>query len=199
MPLCWPRTLPPRTPLRKSYYCVLRIAQIRSCASSEASRSDGRRCFTGSGPNFECHRSFRVTFGICGPFSEAPGVSRTGTPRPGAFRIKQAAAGHSRKTWTAHRVSSLRRVRGIHAYRSAEKNGEWLTMSEAAAKLGVSNHQIRRLIKEGVLAADQVVPDAPYQIRAADLQHERISAALARKGRPCRLTSEKQTSMFSDT
>ena len=32
------------------------------------------------------------------------------------------------KTWTAHRVSSLRRVRGIHAYRSAEKNGEWLTM-----------------------------------------------------------------------
>jgi phage tail sheath gpL-like len=26
------------------------------------------------------------------------------------------------KTWTAHRVSSLRRVRGIHGYRSAEKN-----------------------------------------------------------------------------
>ena len=36
------------------------------------------------------------------------------------------------KTWTANRVSSLRRVRGINAYRSAEKNGEWLTMSEAA-------------------------------------------------------------------
>ena len=45
------------------------------------------------------------------------------------------------KTWTAHRVSSLRRVRGIHAYRSAEKNGEWLTMSEAATKLGVTNHR----------------------------------------------------------
>jgi len=103
------------------------------------------------------------------------------------------------KTWTAHRVSSLRRVRGIHAYRSAEKNGEWLTMSEAAAKLGVSNHQIRRLIKEGVLAADQVVPDAPYQIRASDLQDPRVIAALARKGRPCRPTSENQTSMFSDT
>src|ERR1700680_1242225 len=27
-------------------------------------------------------------------------------------------------TWTAHRVSSLRRVRGIHGYRSAEQNGE---------------------------------------------------------------------------
>ena len=103
------------------------------------------------------------------------------------------------KTWTAHRVSSLRRVRGIHAYRSAEKNGEWLTMSEAAVKLGVSNHQIRRLIQQGILAADQVVPDAPYQIRANDLLDERVTTAIARKGRPYRSNSEKQTSMFSDT
>lgn len=103
------------------------------------------------------------------------------------------------KTWTAHRVGSLRRVRGIHAYKSAEKNGEWLTMSEAAATLAVSNHQIRRLVKEGILAAQQVVPDAPYQIRASDLRSERVTAALARKGRPCRVTSENQTSIFSDT
>lgn len=103
------------------------------------------------------------------------------------------------KTWTAHRVSSMRRVRGIHAYKSAEKNGEWLTMSEAAVKLGVSNHQIRRLIKEGILAAEQVVPDAPYQIRASDLLDERVTAAVARKGRPCRANSETQLSIFSDT
>jgi DNA invertase Pin-like site-specific DNA recombinase len=106
--------------------------------------------------------------------------------------------GHG-KTWTAHRVSSLRRVRSIHAYRSAQKNGEWLTMSEAAAKLGVSNHQIRRLIKEAVLPAEQVVFDAPWQIRARDLQDERVIAALAHKGRPCRAIPENQTSMFSDT
>jgi DNA invertase Pin-like site-specific DNA recombinase len=103
------------------------------------------------------------------------------------------------KTWTANRVSSLRRVRGINAYRSAEKNGEWLTMSEAAVKLGVSNHQIRRLIKQGILAADQVVPDAPYQIRANDLLDERVTTAIARKGRPYRPNSENQTSLFSDT
>ena len=65
------------------------------------------------------------------------------------------------KTWTAHRVSSLRRVHGIHAYRSAEKNGEWLTMSEAATAFGVSHHRIRRLIRDGVLRAEQVVPGAP--------------------------------------
>src|SRR6202047_32780 len=44
-------------------------------------------------------------------------------------------------TWTAHRVSSLRRVRGIHGYRSAEKNGEWLTLRDAAAQLGGSHPQ----------------------------------------------------------
>lgn len=102
------------------------------------------------------------------------------------------------KTWTAHRVSSLRRVHGIHAYRSAEKNGEWLTMFEAANKLGVSHHAIRRLIKDHVLAAEQVVRGAPFQIRASDLDDERIKAALARKGRPYRAESENQLPMFSD-
>ena len=103
------------------------------------------------------------------------------------------------KTWTAHRVSSLRRVHRIHAYRSAEKNGEWLTMRDAANLLGVSNHAIRRLIKDGVLAAEQVVPDAPYQIRASDLQNQKVVDALARKARPCRAKMENQPSMFSDT
>jgi DNA invertase Pin-like site-specific DNA recombinase len=103
------------------------------------------------------------------------------------------------KTWTAHRVGSVRRVRGIHGYRPAEKNGEWLTMRDAAAKLGVSHHQIRKLIKAGVLASEQIMPDAPHQIRAADLVSERVVAALKRKDRPCRADSENQISMFSDT
>jgi excisionase family DNA binding protein len=103
------------------------------------------------------------------------------------------------KTWTAHRVSSVRRVNGIHAYRSAEKNGEWLTMSEAATTLGVTHHRIRRLIKEGILRAAQVVPGAPYQIRADDLQHERVVAAIGRTSRPCRIDQENQLLMFTDT
>jgi DNA invertase Pin-like site-specific DNA recombinase len=103
------------------------------------------------------------------------------------------------KTWTAHRVGSVRRVRGIHGYRSAEKNGEWLTMRDAAAKLGVSHHQIRKLIKAGILASEQIMPDAPHQIRAVDLESEPVIAALKRKGRPCQADSENQISMFSDT
>lgn len=65
------------------------------------------------------------------------------------------------KTWTAHRVASVRRVRAIHAYKSADKDGEWMTMTEAAATLGVTNHRIRHLIKTKVFSAEQVVPGAP--------------------------------------
>ena len=103
------------------------------------------------------------------------------------------------KTWTAHRVSSLRRVHGIHAYRSAEKNGEWLTMSEAATKLGVTNHRIRRLIKDGVLVAEQVIPGAPYQILATDLDRTRVVEAIGKQARPCRADPADQLPMFPGT
>jgi len=103
------------------------------------------------------------------------------------------------KTWTAKRVASVRRVRDIHAYRSAEKDGAWLTMTEAAKRLGVTNHVIRRLIKEGDLPAEQVVPGAPYQIRAQDLEGEQIAAALARKGGPCRDKRQDTLPIISDT
>ncbi len=103
------------------------------------------------------------------------------------------------KTWTAHRVGSIRRVNGIHGYLSAEKNGEWLTLRDAAAKLGVSHHQVRKLIKAGVLASEQIIPDAPHQIRAADLESEPVATALKRKGRPCRAIPENQLSMFPST
>ena len=103
------------------------------------------------------------------------------------------------KTWTAHRVSSVRRVRGIHAYRSAEKDGEWLTMSEAAKALGVTHHLIRRLIARGILHAVQVVPRAPYQIRADDLASPVVKAAVARKGRPCRIDDANTLPMFPST
>jgi len=102
-------------------------------------------------------------------------------------------------TWNAHRVSSVRREHGIHAYRSAEKNGEWLTMSEAAKLVGVTRHFIRRLINERILQADQVVPDAPYQIRASDMQSEAVAAAIARRHRPCRFDVDGQLPMFIST
>ena len=91
------------------------------------------------------------------------------------------------------RVGSLRRVHRDRAYQSAEKNGEWLTMSEAATTLGVSRHRIRRLIKDAVLPAEQVVPGAPYQIRASDLQHDRVIAAIGQQ--PVRVAPFRRTNL----
>ena len=59
-------------------------------------------------------------------------------------------------------------------------------MSEAAAALGVSAHRVRRLVKEGILPAEQVVPDAPWQIKATDLREPRVVEALAARRGRCR-------------
>jgi hypothetical protein len=69
-------------------------------------------------------------------------------------------------------------------------------MTEAATQLGVTNHVIRRLIKDQILAAEQVVPDAPYQIRMRGLQSEEVTAAIAHKHRPCRVNAEGQLPLF---
>ena len=103
------------------------------------------------------------------------------------------------KTWTANRVGSIRRVRGIHGYLSAEKAGEWLTMRDAAKALGTTHHTIRRLIKAKILPAVQLVPDAPWQIKVSDLSLEAVKSAIARKGRPCRSTDDPTLPMFTDT
>jgi hypothetical protein len=102
------------------------------------------------------------------------------------------------KTWTAHRVGSIRRVRGIHAYKSAEKDGTWLTLREAAEQCGATSHRIRKLIKAGVLRAEQVVPGAPFQILAADLAAPSVEEAIGRKGRPCHSATGNQLPMFPE-
>jgi hypothetical protein len=72
-------------------------------------------------------------------------------------------------------------------------------MSEAAKLVGVTNHVIRCLIKERILHAEQVVPDVPYQIRAGDMQSEAVTAAVARKHRPCRADVDSQLPMSIST
>ena len=72
-------------------------------------------------------------------------------------------------------------------------------MTEAANELGVTNHVIRRLIKDGILPATRLVEGAPYQIRAKDLHSEPVQVAIKRKERPCRGDSTYQLSMFPST
>ena len=107
------------------------------------------------------------------------------------------------KSWTEARVGSYRRTTGISGYESAVKDGRCLTMLEAAHKVGITCHAIRRLIKAGVLPARQVVEDAPWQIQAADLERPEVKEAIRRrrvlKGRPCRVSRNDRNLMIPGT
>ena len=77
----------------------------------------------------------------------------------------------------------LRSHNDIAAYREGERRerGE-VTLDEAAAALTVSPSTVRRLIKDGQLAASQLCKGAPWIIKAADLERPDVKrAATARR------------------
>jgi excisionase family DNA binding protein len=85
--------------------------------------------------------------------------------------------------WTQSRVCSLRSHNAIATYREGERRerGE-ATLDEAATALSVSPSTVRRLIKDGQLAATQLCKGAPWIIRAADLERSEVkTAATARR------------------
>jgi hypothetical protein len=103
------------------------------------------------------------------------------------------------QTWTADRVESYRRTARICAYAPAVDRQQWLTMRDAAKYAGISHHFVRALITRGVLPAKQVVPDAPWQIRRADLDSDAVRMAIARRhstGRPREARRDTRTPMF---
>ncbi len=69
-------------------------------------------------------------------------------------------------TWRVHHVQSMRHWRGLVNHR---RSGEWLSLEETARELGVSNTVIKRLIREKILPARQVVAYAPWVIDRSSL------------------------------
>ena len=61
-------------------------------------------------------------------------------------------------TWRVHHVQSMRHWRGLPNHR---RSGEWLSLEETARELQLSNTVIKRLIREHILPAHQVVACAP--------------------------------------
>ena len=85
--------------------------------------------------------------------------------------------------WTQSRVCSLRSHNDIATYREGERRerGE-VTLDEAAAALSISQSTVRRLIRDGQLAASQLCKGAPWIIKAADLERPDVKrAATARR------------------
>lgn len=100
-------------------------------------------------------------------------------------------------TWTGHRVATYRNRLRIPAYSSTAKDAQYLTILDAARKLGVSRYMIRTLIRMGVLPARQIVVAAPWLILAEDLDRSAVQHALQhrrmRRGRPCRNSRDDRT------
>lgn len=89
--------------------------------------------------------------------------------------------------WTQSRVCSLRNHHDIDVYRDGERQdrGE-MTLDEAAEALELSPSSIRRMIKDGHLAAQQFCKGAPWIIKMDDLDRENVvqEADKRRKRRP---------------
>jgi DNA invertase Pin-like site-specific DNA recombinase len=77
-------------------------------------------------------------------------------------------------TWRSSRVAGVRNYHGIPP---CDPSPDRLTLEQAAEILQVSNTVVRRLIKDEVLPARQLVPYAPWVIHRQDLALRAVQAA----------------------
>ncbi|HEX3277516.1 MAG TPA: recombinase zinc beta ribbon domain-containing protein, partial [Thermoleophilaceae bacterium] len=70
--------------------------------------------------------------------------------------------------FTAARVRAARQRAGIPAAPPPDPTSELVTISQAAAELGVSLFTIRRWLRDGLLPGEQAAPSAPWRIRLTD-------------------------------
>ena len=70
--------------------------------------------------------------------------------------------------FTQARVRHLRQRAGIPAATPRDPDSTLVTIQQAASELGVSGATIRRWVKDGLLAGEQVTPQAPWRIRLSE-------------------------------
>jgi DNA invertase Pin-like site-specific DNA recombinase len=81
--------------------------------------------------------------------------------------------------WKNHSVQHVRLKNAIPVYK-ADGDRTWLTMQQAAAELQMSPNSIRRLIRSGVLPAQQITAHAPWIIAPESLRLPRVKAIAGR-------------------
>jgi hypothetical protein len=102
-------------------------------------------------------------------------------------------------TWTESRVQHLRHTNQIPACPPVESR-PWVTMTQAAEELKVSPMVIRRLIRQKILPAHQIIKHAPFVIERNDLERPEVRKAisLVHKGVRNLSSAEDQASLFVD-
>jgi hypothetical protein len=90
------------------------------------------------------------------------------------------------KNWNASRVAGLR---GYHSIDPFQRKDGWVTQEQAAEELKVSDTVVKRLIREAVLPATQVVQFAPWVIKREDLHLPAVQTQVQAVHRGRRLPS----------
>jgi len=67
-------------------------------------------------------------------------------------------------TWNESRVHSARHYHMLPPFDPSQSDHRFVTMEEAAQRLGVSSRSVRRMIERKKMPANQVVECAPWQI-----------------------------------
>ena len=95
------------------------------------------------------------------------------------------------KTWRLHSVYS---ARYLHRLTNHRKANAWVTVEQAAIELGVSHTVVRRLIRERVLPAKQVIESTPWIIERESLSLSEVQAAVqaVRSGRQLQMADPLQ-------
>ncbi len=76
--------------------------------------------------------------------------------------------------WTTVRVRELRERLGVAPFDPAASRVETVSADAAAQRLGICVGSVRRLIRDGVLPATQLLPSAPWQVPVAALVSESV-------------------------
>ncbi|MCP5010148.1 MAG: recombinase family protein [Aestuariibacter sp.] len=105
------------------------------------------------------------------------------------------------KRWTKSRVAYVRKRYAIPAPDKDKLDPDILTLGQATKYCGVSDTALKRLIREELLAVEQVAPYAPLEIRRTDLDSEPVASIIKRLKATGKLTLEgdtlaKQQSLF---
>ena len=78
------------------------------------------------------------------------------------------------QSWTMVRVKALRERLGIAPFDPTVARAETISVDATAQRLGICVGSVHRLIRQGVLPAQQIMPSAPWQVPVAALATEAV-------------------------
>jgi excisionase family DNA binding protein len=159
------------------------------------------------------HSELRVKKNATGKHRRCTDIEAIGVIRQMAERFsdEQIAATLNRlglrtgadNTWNEGRVRSAREYQQLPAFDSNHPRKDFVTLREAAQRLGLSLTIVRRLIAEKKLPASQVITYAPWQIPAEALDSEAVRTEVEniknRVRAPQTPRLDDQQALFSDT